>query len=75
MADRRQEIVFIGEKPGLQAELDSCLLNKQEMKKWERIMRSRRSADAVQDKLDETSEGKHRDLSVSALEVSEGRRC
>ncbi|OAP60388.1 hypothetical protein AYL99_05390 [Fonsecaea erecta] len=53
--DRRQEIVFIGEKldkKGLEAEFDRCLLNKQEMKKWERIMRLRKSADVIQEYLD-----------------------
>ncbi|KAH7353126.1 CobW/HypB/UreG, nucleotide-binding domain-containing protein [Pyrenochaeta sp. MPI-SDFR-AT-0127] len=39
--DRRQELVFIGEKldvPGLTKLLDSCLLNRAEMRRWERIM-------------------------------------
>ncbi|KAI6250956.1 putative metal chaperone [Erysiphe necator] len=43
--DRRQEIVFIGEKinqKGLSELLEECLLTSGEMKKWERIM-SRRS--------------------------------
>lgn len=43
--DRRQEIVFIGEKinqKGLSDLLEGCLLTSGEMKKWERIM-SRRS--------------------------------
>ena len=40
--DRRQEMVFIGEKldvEGLTKQLDNCLLNRAEMRKWEKIMR------------------------------------
>ncbi|OAL46952.1 cobW-domain-containing protein [Pyrenochaeta sp. DS3sAY3a] len=40
--DRRQEIVFIGEGldvQGLTRLLDACLLNRAEMRRWERIMR------------------------------------
>ena len=39
--DRRQEMVFIGEKldvDGLTKKLDSCLLSRSEMKKWSRVM-------------------------------------
>lgn len=39
--DRRQELVFIGEKldvAGLTKMLDSCLLNRAEMRKWEKVM-------------------------------------
>ncbi|CAK3841198.1 Hypothetical predicted protein, partial [Lecanosticta acicola] len=39
--DRRQELVFIGEKldiAGLEAELDACLLDDPEFKKWEQVM-------------------------------------
>ncbi|KAF1962482.1 cobW-domain-containing protein [Byssothecium circinans] len=39
--DRRQEMVFIGEKldvEGLTKVLDGCLLGKKEMKQWEKIM-------------------------------------
>ncbi|KAI4949465.1 hypothetical protein J4E91_005204 [Alternaria rosae] len=39
--DRRQEMVFIGEKldvDGLTKMLDACLLTKKEMKKWEKVM-------------------------------------
>lgn len=60
--DRRQEIVFIGERldrKGLEVKLDSCLLTNSEMKKWERIMRLKRSPDTIQSKLDEAFEGKH----------------
>ncbi|KIX92441.1 uncharacterized protein Z520_11916 [Fonsecaea multimorphosa CBS 102226] len=57
--DRRQEIVFIGEKldkQALEAEFGKCLLNKQEMRKWERIMRMRKSARVIQQTLDDTFE-------------------
>lgn len=39
--DRRQELVFIGEKlnePGLTEALDACLLTNDEMKQWEEVM-------------------------------------
>lgn len=39
--DRRQELVFIGEKldiDGLTKMLDSCLLNRAEMRRWEKIL-------------------------------------
>jgi hypothetical protein len=42
--DRRQELVLIGEKldvDGLTKLLDSCLLSRAEMRKWERIMHDR----------------------------------
>ncbi|RDW86059.1 CobW domain protein [Aspergillus mulundensis] len=43
--DRRQELVFIGEGLDVQAVtecLDGCLLDDGDMKRWEKIMRSRR---------------------------------
>ncbi|TLD04848.1 uncharacterized protein PgNI_10043 [Pyricularia grisea] len=41
--DRRQELVFIGEKlniPGLEKVLDECLLTDEEWKRWQKVMRS-----------------------------------
>ncbi|KAF2106305.1 cobalamin synthesis protein [Lophiotrema nucula] len=46
--DRRQELVFIGEKldeAGLKKMLDGCLLGKVEMRKWERVMRMKGLSD------------------------------
>ncbi|KAK5049393.1 hypothetical protein LTR84_004322 [Exophiala bonariae] len=51
--DRRQEIVFIGEKldhAGLQTAFDACLLTDPEMKKWERTMRLK-NKESIHDKL------------------------
>jgi hypothetical protein len=42
--DRRQELVLIGEKldiDGLTKLLDSCLLSKDEMRKWEKVMQDK----------------------------------
>ncbi|GAQ47151.1 CobW domain protein [Aspergillus niger] len=42
--DRRQEIVFIGEgidTTAIKKLLDECLLDKKEMKKWEKVMRTK----------------------------------
>lgn len=57
--DRRQEIVFIGEKldvKGLEKVLDDCLLTDVEWKRWERRMRSVEKSQAelrvVMEKLD-----------------------
>ncbi|KAG8624424.1 hypothetical protein KVT40_007491 [Elsinoe batatas] len=44
--DRRQEVVFIGEDldiPGVEKELDSCLLNDEEWNSWQKVMRGRGS--------------------------------
>lgn len=46
--DRRQEMVFIGEKldvDGLTKALDSCLLSPSEMKKWEKVMKNKKLDD------------------------------
>ncbi|OAL34127.1 hypothetical protein AYO20_06582 [Fonsecaea nubica] len=52
--DRRQEIVFIGEKldpVGLTAEFDGCLLTDPEMRKWEKIMKSTEDREIINGKL------------------------
>ncbi|KAL6706271.1 hypothetical protein ACN47E_005561 [Coniothyrium glycines] len=53
--DRRQEIVFIGEKldvDGLTGQLDGCLLTRAEMRRWERVMnKSRIDDDAKEEEL------------------------
>lgn len=58
--DRRQEIVFIGEKlnsNGLRTAFDRCLLTDLEMKKWERIMRLKNN-EVINDKVANVFEGK-----------------
>jgi hypothetical protein len=59
--DRRQEIVFIGEKldvEGLTAEFDRCLLTDREMKKWEKTMKSSDDMMVVNDRLANIFEGR-----------------
>lgn len=55
--DRRQELVFIGEKldvKGLTKLLDSCLLTRTEMRKWEAVMRDNKlDEEAKEEKLAE----------------------
>ncbi|KAJ4373570.1 hypothetical protein N0V86_007712 [Didymella sp. IMI 355093] len=55
--DRRQELVFIGEGldiEGLTKMLDSCLLSRAEMRKWEKVMfDGKTDADVKQEKLQE----------------------
>ncbi|KAF2021107.1 cobW-domain-containing protein [Aaosphaeria arxii CBS 175.79] len=55
--DRRQELVLIGEKldeVALTKLLDSCTLNRAEMRKWERVMRDDRlSEDEKEERLQE----------------------
>lgn len=46
--DRRQEMVFIGEKldiEGITKELDTCLLSRSEMKKWKKVMQDKKLDD------------------------------
>jgi hypothetical protein len=60
--DRRQEIVFIAEnldRDALTQCFDNCLLTQVEMKRWERVMDSRRySTEEKEDKLCRMFEGK-----------------
>ncbi|KZM26754.1 uncharacterized protein EKO05_0010117 [Ascochyta rabiei] len=55
--DRRQELVFIGEKldvNGLTKMLDTCLLSRAEMRKWEKVMfDGKMGEDAKEEKLSE----------------------
>lgn len=58
--DRRQEIVFIGEKldhNGLKSEFDRCLLTDREMKKWEKIMRSSKDMETANERLAQLFDG------------------
>jgi G3E family GTPase len=50
--DRRQEMVFIGEKldvAGLTKLLDSCLLSRAEMRRWEKIMSNEKMDDQAKE--------------------------
>lgn len=61
--DRRQELVFIGEKldhAGLKSEFDDCLLTDREMKKWEKIMKSSKDTEIVNERLAQVFDGKQR---------------
>jgi hypothetical protein len=52
--DRRQEMVFIGEKldvDGLTKMLDSCLLSRSEMKKWEKVMHDKEMEDEEKEEV------------------------
>ncbi|KAF9691161.1 hypothetical protein EKO04_010780 [Ascochyta lentis] len=55
--DRRQELVFIGEKldiEGLTKMLDGCLLSRAEMRRWEKVMfDAKTDEDAKEEKLSE----------------------
>ncbi|KAH9882592.1 hypothetical protein J1614_000828 [Plenodomus biglobosus] len=55
--DRRQEMVFIGEKldiKGLTEKLDACLLTRSEMRKWEKVMNDKKlDGEATEEKLSE----------------------
>jgi hypothetical protein len=59
--DRRQEIVFIGEKVNQEAvneAFDRCLLTAAEMQGWERVMQNEhRTPEQVVDKLNMMFEG------------------
>jgi hypothetical protein len=59
--DRRQEIVFIGEKVNQEAvneAFDRCLLTAAEMQRWERVMKNEhRTPEQVVDKLNMMFEG------------------
>lgn len=67
------KIMFVGEKlhvTGLQAEFDDCLLTGPEMRKWERIMRSKRSADAIRTSLMRLSKVRGHPVHVSVARTS-----
>jgi G3E family GTPase len=52
--DRRQEMVFIGEKldvDGLTKMLDACLLTRSEMKKWEKVMKDKEMDDEEKEEV------------------------
>jgi G3E family GTPase len=52
--DRRQEMVFIGEKldvDGLTKMLDVCLLSRSEMKKWEKVMHDKKLDDEEKEEV------------------------
>ncbi|KUJ20538.1 cobW-domain-containing protein [Mollisia scopiformis] len=53
--DRRQELVFIGEKVeqhAVFAVLDECLLTDSEMRRWERVMKNKKyTVEEIEDKL------------------------
>jgi G3E family GTPase len=52
--DRRQEMVFIGEKldvDGLTKMLDACLLSRSEMKKWEKVMHDKKLDDEEKEEV------------------------
>jgi hypothetical protein len=59
--DRRQELVFIGEKINQKAvteAFDSCLLTAPEMRRWERTMGNEKyTDDQIEDKLRDMFEG------------------
>ncbi|KAK4947322.1 hypothetical protein LTR10_013690 [Elasticomyces elasticus] len=73
--DRRQEIVFIGEKlkaDGLKAEFDGCLLTDREMQKWEKIMKSSDDMEVVDEKLADVFEDGFEDWPELVHDEEEG---
>ena len=54
--DRRQEIVFIGERldtKGVEVALDECLLTDEEFETWKNIMRKGESIEKTMEELSE----------------------
>ncbi|CAA9963144.1 Cobalamin synthesis protein [Pyrenophora teres f. maculata] len=52
--DRRQEMVFIGEKldtEGITKQLDACLLSRSEMKKWTKVMQDKKLDDEEKEEV------------------------
>lgn len=63
---------MIGEKldqKKLTAAFDACLLTTAEMRRWEKVMKSKLSAETIQEKLDDMFEGELRIADYSTLEL------